>query len=609
LPRVSVMMPTYDQEDFIARAVQSLQAQTFTDWELVIVDDGSPGDVRAALGTLCDDSRIRCTRLSMNSGVGNAFNEGLRLAQGEYIAYLPSDDLYYRDHLASLVAALESNPDTVLAYSGVRYNYNRYSDGQISGYPLQPVQVMHRKTDDQWVERETLVTDDWGRMFWKALETQGTFISTGQITCEWVWHPKQLHRLLREPEGGINPFRVRFNIQHPLRFQSTIGNLIDEVHHYRRFRERPDTPRATDSLKILLVGELAYNAERVLALEERGHKLYGLWTREPQWWNMVGPLPFGHVEEVPYPNWIDVVRQIKPDVIYGLLNWQAVPFAHEVMTQRPDNIPFVWHFKEGPFICIEKGTFPLLLHLYAQSDGQIFTNPELQDWYQLSIPAPFDPERVLILDGDLPKQEWFTSDRSPLLSDQDGEIHTAVPGRPIGLHPYVVEALAKEKIHVHFYGDYTQGQWKSWIDEVMQIAPGYLHLHPHVDQGEWVREFSQYDAGWLHFFQSRNEGELRRAVWDDLNYPARIATLAVCGLPMLQADNRPHLVAAQNFCEPRGLSIFFKDIPHLGEQLRDRALVQRVRDHVWNTRHQFTFDSKADDLIAYFRRIMALAKH
>jgi glycosyltransferase involved in cell wall biosynthesis len=605
LPRVSVLMPTYEQESTIARAVGSLLAQTFTDWELIIIDDGSPGDLVGAIQPYISDPRIHNYRHAENFGVGEALNTGNELAEGDYIAYLPSDDLFYPDHLATLIHALEANPDAVLAYSGVRYNYNRYAEGQVVGYPLQPVQVMHRKTDEQWVERETLVTDDWGRMYWNALQQHGTFVGTGHISCEWVWHPRQLHRLLREPEGGINPFRIKFNIRHPLRFQSTIGNMIDEVTHYRRFRERPDTPMAEDGLKIVLVGELAYNAERVLALEERGHKLYGLWTHEPQWWNTVGPLPFGHVEEVPYPNWREALEEIKPDIIYGLLNWQAVPFAHEVMTNSPD-IPFVWHFKEGPFICIEKGTFPLLLDLYAKSDGQIFTNPELRNWYQLSIARPFDSKRVLVLDGDLPKQEWFTDERSPLLSEGDGEIHTVVPGRPIGLHPYVVEALAKERIHVHFYGDYTQGQWKNWIDEVIEIAPGYLHLHPHVDQGEWVREFSQYDAGWLHFFQSRNGGDLRRAVWDDLNYPARIATLAVCGLPMLQADNRPHIVAAQRFCEERRLSIFFKDIPHLGEQLRDRAEVRKVREHVWNTRHQFTFDSKADELIAYFRRIIAL---
>jgi hypothetical protein len=607
MPLVSVLMPTYAQEAFITRAVESLYAQTFTDWELIIIDDGSPGDVRGTLEPFRQGCLVRYVRLEQNSGVGAALNEGLRLAQGDLIAYLPSDDHYYRDHLASLVAVLDANPAAVMAYSGIRYNYNRYSEAQISGKSLQPVQVMHRKTHERWVEREELVTDHWGWMYWDKLAQYGNSIPTGQITCEWVSHPDQLHHLLLEPVGGLNPFRVRFNIQHPLRFHTSIGNMIDEVAHYRPFRERPSTPPASDGLKILLVGELAYNAERVLALEERGHRLYGLWTQTPQWWNTVGPIPFGHVEDIPYENWVESVRKIKPDIIYALLNWQAVPFAHEVLMQNP-SIPFVWHFKEGPFVCLEKGTFPQLLELYTRSDGQIFVNPELVEWYQLSTGKPFDHDRILILDGDLPKREWFTEERSPLMSEKDGEIHTVVPGRPIGLHPYVVEALAKEKIHVHFYGDYTQGQWKNWIDEVMQIAPGYLHLHPHIDQKDWVREFSQYDAGWLHFFQSRNQGELRRCVWDDLNHPARVATLAACGVPMIQADNRPHLVAAQRFCESLGISLFFRDIPDLGDQLRQRDAVQKMREHIWSIRHQFTFDSKADELIAYFRKIIALAQ-
>src|SRR5690606_7910121 len=108
-------------------------------------------------------------------------------------------------------------------------------------------------------------------------------------------------------------YRLRFNVRHPLRFQSTIGNMIDEVAHYRRFRERRDTPPSPDGLKIVLVGELAYNPERLLALEERGHKLYGLWTRTPQWWNTVGTVPFGHVEDIPYDNWEAELRRIQPD--------------------------------------------------------------------------------------------------------------------------------------------------------------------------------------------------------------------------------------------------------------------------------------------------------
>ena len=73
------------------------------------------------------------------------------------------------------------------------------------------------------------------------------------------------------------------------------------------------------------------------------------------------------------------------DVIYGLLNWQAVPFVHEVLCGNP-GIPFVWHFKEGPFICLEKGTWPQLLDLYRQADGRIFCSPEARDWFDTVSP-------------------------------------------------------------------------------------------------------------------------------------------------------------------------------------------------------------------------------
>ncbi len=601
-PFVSVLMPTYKQEAFIARAVDSLLAQTFSNWELLVIDDGSLGDTFRTIERFSADPRIHYYRLPENGGLGRALNEGISRVRADLIAYLPSDDVYYPEHLAALVDALDAQPDAALAYSGVRYRYNRFAPGQIDGFPIQLVQVMHRRTADRWIEREELVTDDLHRMYWSKLAARGAFVNHGQVTCEWVNHADQLHKLLREPEGGLNRYRARFNVKHPLRFHSTIGNAIDEVTHYRQFRERPDTPLAPDGLKILLVGELAYNPERVLALEERGHKLYGLWMPDPYWYNTVGPVPFGHVEDIPRENWVDSVKAIKPDVIYSQLNWQAVPFAHEVLTRNP-GIPFVWHFKESPFICLDRGTWAQLIDLYARSDGQIYISPEMRAWFERFLP-PCDPGRVLVMDADLPKREWFTDERSPRLSERDGEIHTVVPGRPIGLHSHVVEELAREKIHLHFYGDYTHGQWKEWIDRTMQVAPGYLHLHPQVDQSGWVREFSQYDAGWLHFFESRNGGDLRRADWDDLNYPARMSPLAAAGLPMLQHDNREHSVATQSLIRAVDAGRFFTSIADLGAQLRHAGELERVRQNVWNVRQQFTFDHHADDLINFFRTVI-----
>jgi glycosyltransferase involved in cell wall biosynthesis len=598
MPLVSVLLPTYDQANFIGRAIDSLLCQRLADWELIVVDDGSPDHTEDVVKPYLADPRIRYERLPRNRGLGAALNHGLGMAGGRYIAYLPSDDVYYADHLATLAAAMEEG--AVLVNSGLRHHYNRSTLGAVPGHSLQLVQVMHRRGDERWTERDELVTDDLDRMFWRKLV--GPIVGTGQVTCEWVDHPAQLHKVIREPEGGINPYRTRFAVAEPMRFHSTVGNRIDEVEHYRRFRDRPDTPPAADGLKILLVGELAYNAERVLALEERGHRLYGLWMDEPFWYNTVGPLPFGHVQDLPRDGWREAVADIRPDVVYALLNWQAVPFAHRVMAALPD-VPFVWHFKEGPFICLEQGTWPQLIDLYRLSDGQVYSSPEMQDWFETVVPGlPDGP--AMVLDGDLPKRDWLGGERSPRLSEVDGELHTVVPGRPIGLHPPDVARLAEQGVHLHFYGDFTHGQWREWIDRSRRLAPRHLHLHAQVDQGRWVQEFSQYDAGWLHYFESENQGELRRANWDDLNYPARLATLAVAGLPVLQRDNAGAIVATQTLVRERDLGLLFSSMDELGPLLRDGARMENLRANVWRLRQEFTFDFHADRLVAFFRQVI-----
>lgn len=605
-PRVSVLMPTYNQAGFIRRAINSVCGQTLAHWELIIVDDASPDDTAAVVEPYLADERIHYQRLPRNRGRGAALNVALGRARAPLIAYLPSDDVYYADHLATLVAALDRQPQAILAYSGVRYHYNRMASGQIplAGYNLQMVQVMHRRTADGWLERDELVTDDLERMFWSRLRHQGDFIGTEQITCEWVAHPQQLHKLLQEPIGGINPYRQHFNVQHPLRFHTTQGNFIDEVEHYRRFRERPDTPQAAGGLKIVLAGELAYNAERVLALEERGHKLYGLWMPKPYWYNTVGPLPFGHVEDLPHHDWQAAIGRIQPDVIYALLNWQAVPFVLEVLKACGD-VPFVWHFKEGPFICLEHGLWSELEQIHRRADGQIFSSPEMRDWYETAMPGVTGGSPTHVLDGDLPKRDWFDGvARSPRLSQSDGQIHTVVPGRPIGLHPHNVAELAQQGIHLHFYGDFTHGQWLAWIEKSRRMAPEHLHLHSQVDQSGWVAEFSRYDAGWLHWIESHNQGDISRANWDDLNLPARLATLVAAGLPVLQYDNAGATVATQSLAGRHDIGVFFSSIEELRQKLEDEERMAQLRDNVWRQRHLFTFDHYADDLVAFFRHVM-----
>lgn len=609
-PRVSVLVPTFDQAHFIARALASLQAQTLDAWEAVVVDDGSRDATAAVVAPFLDDARIRYLALDANEGLGRALNVALDATTAPLVAYLPADDVFYPRHLetlaAALGAALGAASEAVLAVSGVRWRYNREAEGPVPGEGLQLVQAMHRRTGLRWTERAALESDDLDRLYWSRLQALGASVGTGVVTCEWVDHPRQRHKLMREPAGGINPFRRHYRVRAPLRFHTRSGNAIDEVALYRRLRERPPTPRAADGLTILLVGELAYNAERVLALEEQGHTLYGLWTDTPYWFNTVGPLPFGHVEDLPRDDWRAALRRLRPDVIYAQLNWQAVPFCHDVLLAS-SGIPFVWHFKEGPFICLEQGTWPQLLDLYRMADGRIFSCPEARDWFELAAPGLVRTRPCHVLDGDLPRRDWFDGPVAPPLSAAGGDVHTVVPGRPIGLHPPTVAALAAAGIHLHFYGDYTHGQWREWIAKTQALAPHHLHLHGNVAQDRWVEEFSRYDAGWLHCFASRNGGDLRRADWDDLNLPARIATLAAAGLPLIQRDNGDAVVAAQALARRLGVGVFYDGIDDLAAQLRDGSRMGALRTRMWAQREQFCFDTHVPDLVAFFRHVIATA--
>ncbi len=599
-PLVTVIMPTYNQDKFIARAIKSLLKQSLSNWELIIVNDGSTDLTYHLCQKYLEDERIKYLQHPTNKGLGASINNALNIARGNYISYLPSDDVIYKNHLQSLLDALEINKDADLAFSSFIHHYNRKADGILNNEWYQLVQVMHRKNNLLWTERSELESDDLNKLFWDKIE--GKHVHTGALTCELVDHPHQRYKIMQEPLGGINTFRSYYNVTDPLCYHTSKGNRMDEKKRYKEYREKPTISSGNNGLKILLVGELAYNPERILALEEKGHKLYGLWLRNPYWYNYVGPLPFGNIQDVDYNNWEEEVKKIQPDIIYALLNFQAVPIAYEVLKANT-GIPLVWHFKEGPMICREKGTWNELIELFTKADGKIYCSNEMKEWFEEFLPDN-ENNLCLVLDGDLPKKDWFTDERSPLLSEKDGAFHTVVPGRPIGLHPYTVEELAKENIHLHFYGDFTHGQWKEWIDKTNKISPGYLHIHSNVDQENWVKEFSQYDAGWLHFFQSENYGELMRANWDDLNIPARLTTLALAGLPMLQKDNEGHTVAIQSLVKQMNLGLFFNNMHELKELLQDKQLVQEIRNNVWQQRHYFTFDYHVNELVDFFKTVI-----
>jgi glycosyltransferase involved in cell wall biosynthesis len=108
IPKVSVVVPTYNSGRFLGRALQSVLDQTFQDWELIVVDDGSTDDTQEVMAAF----QGPCIRYAYqeNRGAPAALNAGIRLARGVYIAFLGADDRWLPEKLALQVAQLDSLP-------------------------------------------------------------------------------------------------------------------------------------------------------------------------------------------------------------------------------------------------------------------------------------------------------------------------------------------------------------------------------------------------------------------------------------------------------------------------------------------------------------------
>ncbi|WP_206212193.1 glycosyltransferase family 2 protein [Wenzhouxiangella sp. XN79A] len=111
-PKVTVFIPVHNRARYVCVAVNSILAQDFEDFELLVVDDGSTDDTVATLERF-DDPRLRIATNGENRGIPYTRNHGLELARGEYIALLDSDDHAYPNRLGRQVAFLDRNPDIV----------------------------------------------------------------------------------------------------------------------------------------------------------------------------------------------------------------------------------------------------------------------------------------------------------------------------------------------------------------------------------------------------------------------------------------------------------------------------------------------------------------
>ena len=126
MPAIDVIMPLYNKQATVERAIRSVQSQTVADWRLIVVDDGSTdGGAEIVRRMQKEDKRIELI-VQANAGPGAARNAGIRAATAPYVAFLDADDLWYLWHLETALAAIQKN--NVAMVGAMYYEWPRQED-------------------------------------------------------------------------------------------------------------------------------------------------------------------------------------------------------------------------------------------------------------------------------------------------------------------------------------------------------------------------------------------------------------------------------------------------------------------------------------------------
>lgn len=144
MAKVSIILPTYNRKNTLIEAIESVLSQTFSDFELIVIDDGSDDGTSDIMHDFLTDPRVKYL-YQKNKGRSSARNKGLNEASGEYITFLDSDDVYKPRKLEAQVNVLEHNSDydlvyclfSLMEYDGEMLDNHKHPDYEFSGkvYP------------------------------------------------------------------------------------------------------------------------------------------------------------------------------------------------------------------------------------------------------------------------------------------------------------------------------------------------------------------------------------------------------------------------------------------------------------------------------------------
>ncbi|MFN8008423.1 MAG: glycosyltransferase family 2 protein [Terriglobia bacterium] len=228
-PKVSVIVPTYNRPRMLERAIHSVLAQSFRDYEIVVVNDGGD-EVESMIQQWNRDRNIVYVRHASNLDRAAARNSAIRIARGNYIAYLDDDDVWYPDHLQTLVSYLEETGQKVAYTDADRahqvlnegiyvtarkdqpYSFDFDADQILVGNFIPILCLMHERDclNEIGLFDESLTTnEDWD--LWIRMSRRYPFGHLKKITCEFSWRTDGSSTTSRKREDFLRTLRVVYD--------------------------------------------------------------------------------------------------------------------------------------------------------------------------------------------------------------------------------------------------------------------------------------------------------------------------------------------------------------------------------------------------------------
>lgn len=235
-PLVSIITPTYNRVDYIIQAIESVLAQTYPYFEMIIVDDGSTDNTKSVIEPFLQDARISYF-YQENQRQSVARNKGLDVANGDYICFLDSDNYWFSDKLEKSFAAFSTNPEADIVYGDIvtvdeqgqemtRDNMPRYS-GKITRFLLRDNYVsmntamVRKKCFEEMggLDPSCEVADDYE--MWLRFSAKFTYL----YISEYLTY----YRVMKDQISSNKDKRFKFNEQIVRNFQKRFPDVVNSA--------------------------------------------------------------------------------------------------------------------------------------------------------------------------------------------------------------------------------------------------------------------------------------------------------------------------------------------------------------------------------------------